>query len=169
MKEANINELSFNPFTIFSEKWMLLCAGDETKANAMTVSWGHLGSIWGGLGAPTAIAYVRPQRYTRGFLDAQDCYTLSVFTEGKREELAYMGAHSGRNGDKMAACGLEYDYFNGIPYIKGADMVFICRKEYVSRLTEDGFLNPETVSRNYPKKDFHYVYVGSIEKVLVKD
>ncbi len=168
MKEANINELSFNPFTIFSEKWMLLCAGDEKKANAMTVSWGHLGSIWGGLGNATAIAYVRPQRYTREFMDSHDFYSLSVFTEGKREELAYMGAHSGRDGDKAAACGLEYGFYDGVPYIKGADMVFICRKQYVSKLKEEGFLDPKTVSQNYPKKDFHYVYVGKIEKVLVK-
>ncbi|MCD8307328.1 MAG: flavin reductase family protein [Clostridia bacterium] len=169
MKEANIEELSFNPFTIFSEKWMLLCAGDETAANAMTVSWGHLGSIWGGLGNATSIVYVRPQRYTRGFIETKDFYTLSVFLDGKRKELAYMGAHSGRDGDKMSACGLEYAYEDGIPYIKGADMVFICRKQYVSQLKEEGFLSPGTVSRNYPDRDFHYVYVGNIEKVLVKD
>ncbi len=169
MKEADIKTLSFNPFTIFSEKWMLLAAGDETKANAMTVSWGHLGSIWGGLGNPTAIAYVRPQRYTREFMEEQDRYSLSVFTEGKRAELAYMGAHSGRDEDKMAACGLEFDYADGVPYIKGADMVFICSKQYVSQLKEEGFLDVNTVSRNYPDKDFHYVYVGKIEKVLVKD
>ncbi|MCD8294291.1 MAG: flavin reductase family protein [Clostridia bacterium] len=169
MKEAGIEELSFNPFTIFSEKWMLLTAGDESKANSMTVSWGHLGSIWGGLGNATAIAYVRPQRYTRGFMDTQDCYSLSVFMKGMRRELAYMGAHSGRDGDKMKACGMEYDYYNGVPYVKGADMVFICRKQYVSQLKEEGFLDPETVSRNYPEKDFHCVYVGNIEKVLVKD
>ena len=42
-----INELEFNPFTKFSKDWALVTAGDKTKYNTMTVSWGGVGVLWG--------------------------------------------------------------------------------------------------------------------------
>ena len=33
---------------------------------------------------------------------------------------------------------------------------------------EEGFVDVEVDAKNYPTKDYHYVYIGEIEKVLVK-
>ena len=47
MKEINPKELSFNPFSMIGDEWMLVTAGDEKKFNTMTASWGGVGVIWG--------------------------------------------------------------------------------------------------------------------------
>ena len=44
-----------------------------------------------------------------------------------------------------------------------------CKKLYQSELQESGFLYQDTIDANYPQRDFHTMYVGKIEKVLVRD
>lgn len=46
-KEVNIAEFQTKPFEIFGKDFMALCAGSEQNGcNAMTIAWGHLGSLW---------------------------------------------------------------------------------------------------------------------------
>ena len=71
-KEIAIESLEFNPFTKISKEWMLITAGDELKSNTMTASWGGLGIMWG---KNVATAYIRPQRYTKEFVDQKDTFT----------------------------------------------------------------------------------------------
>ena len=73
-KEVAIESLEFNPFTKISKEWMLVTAGDEKKSNTMTASWGGVGIMWG---KNIATAYIRPQRYTKKFMDETGMYTLS--------------------------------------------------------------------------------------------
>ena len=42
-----VDLLELNPFTKISSEWMLITAGNQEKANAMTASWGGLGVLWG--------------------------------------------------------------------------------------------------------------------------
>ena len=91
MEEVNVYDLKFNPMHDIAKDWMLVTAGDDKNGfNPMTASWGHMGSIWGhGGGMPTAICYVRPQRYTRQFIDREPLYTLCFLpVEKYRKELA---------------------------------------------------------------------------------
>ncbi len=83
-KEVDIHTLQFNPFDKISKQWMLITAGDQEKSNTMTASWGGVGFMWG---KPVATAYIRPQRYTKEFVDTNDRFTLSFLTEEKREAL----------------------------------------------------------------------------------
>lgn len=71
MREISVNELKINPVTLISDEWMLITAGNKARGyNTMTACWGHIGAIWGkGKGLPTAVIYVRPQRYTKEFID----------------------------------------------------------------------------------------------------
>ena len=64
--EVPIESLEFNPFKKISKQWMLITAGDEKKSNTMTASWGGLGIMWG---KNVATAYIRPNRYTKEFVD----------------------------------------------------------------------------------------------------
>ena len=73
LKEVKIEDLTFNPFTKIGKEWMLITAGNEEKHNTMTASWGGVGIMWG---MNVATAYIRPQRYTKEFVDAEDMYTL---------------------------------------------------------------------------------------------
>jgi hypothetical protein len=45
----------------------------------------------------------------------------------------------------------------------------IISKIYASELQESGFLYQNTIDESYPQRDFHTMYVGKIEKVLVRD
>jgi hypothetical protein len=48
MKEVNYKDMRFNPFNLLGKEWMLVSAGNEQDGcNTMTISWGHLGCLWG--------------------------------------------------------------------------------------------------------------------------
>ena len=170
MKEIDISAVSINPMTAIAKQWMLITAGtEEAGYNTMTASWGHLGSVWGhGGGLPTAAVYVRPQRYTKQFVDREPLFTLCFF-EGKKQALAYLGSHSGRDGDKVAAVGLTPAFGEGYTYFEEASLVLVCRKLYRAPLVEEGFLDKAIVEDCYPERDFHDLYIGEIVKVLVKE
>lgn len=171
MKEISVSELSFNPMTMIAKEWMLVTAGNETRGyNTMTASWGHLGSIWGhGGGLPTAVIYLRPQRYTKEFVDREELFTISVFPEEYKKDLGYLGRVSGRDEDKVAATGLTPVFEEDCTYFQQAKLVLVCRKLYQSTLQEDGFIDKSILSEHYPNRDLHDMYIGQILKVLVAD
>lgn len=171
LREISYRELEINPMTMISDEGMLLTAGDsKDDYNTMTVCWGTLGALWGhGKGLPVATVFVRPQRYTKEFMDRKEYFTLSVLPRENRKALGYLGTHSGRDGDKVAAAGLHPVFADGSTYFEEARLVLVCRKLYRGRLNEDEFVDKSVMEANYPGRDFHYVYTGEIVKVLVKE
>lgn len=166
MKEVDVKTLMLNPMTRIGDDWMLITAGCKERGyNTMTASWGHLGCIWGGY---TSVCYIRPQRYTKSFVDREELYTLCFFP-GYKKELGYLGSHSGRDEDKVAKTGLTPAFGDGFTYFEEADLVLVCRKLYRAPVLEDGFLDRDLMDKCYPDRDFHDLYVGRIEKVLVKE
>lgn len=170
MKEVSIQELQLNPMTLIAKEWMLVTAGTQERGyNTMTASWGHLGSIWGhGGGLPTSVIFVRPQRYTKQFVDREELYTLCFFSEEYKPQLTYLGSHSGRDEDKVAKTGLTPAFGEGYTYFEEANLVLICRKLYQAPVVEEGFLDKAVLEDCYPLRDFHDLYVGEIIKVLKK-
>ncbi|MEI3563163.1 MAG: aldo/keto reductase [Agathobacter rectalis] len=132
-KEVKIEELSFNPFTKISKEWMLITAGDEEKHNTMTASWGGVGIMWG---MNVATAYIRPQRYTKEFVDAEEMFTLSFFKEDYRKALNLCGSKSGRDCDKDKEAGLTPYYTDGTTAYEEADLIFVCRKLYAQEMKQ---------------------------------
>ena len=88
-KEIKAEDLQFNPFTRIGSDWMLITAGDEKKFNTMTASWGGAGVFWG---KNVVTCYIRPQRYTKEFVDANDTFTISFFPEGYKKALSLCAA-----------------------------------------------------------------------------
>ena len=170
MKNIEINELNINVYETFAKKWALISAGNEESYNTMTISWGHLGSIWGhGGGLPTSVVYVRPQRYTKKFVDSNDYYSICVFDEEYRQDLAYLGSHSGKDEDKVAKTKLHPVFDKKAVYFKEASLVLICRKLYAQDIKEENFVDKDVMNEVYPSKDFHTLYIGEIEEILAKD
>ena len=171
MREIPVQQLSLNPMTKIAKEWMLITAGTEADGyNTMTASWGHLGSVWGhGGGMPTAVIYVRPQRYTKEFVDREPLYTLSFFPPEQHEALLYLGTHSGKDEDKVANAGLTPAFGEGYTYFEQASLVLVCRKIYRAPLREEYFLDRQVMEKAYPERDFHDLYIGEIVKVLVND
>lgn len=158
--------LDFNVFSAIGDQWMLITAGTPEKCNTMTASWGGLGILWG---APMALAYIRPQRYTREFVDENEYFTLSFFSENYRKQLALCGSKSGRDIDKVKECGFTVAAGEGnAPYFEEADLVLVCRKRMVMRMDPEA-MPADAKEKWYPEKDYHYMYWGEIVEALKKD
>ncbi len=170
MKQIDVKDLCFNPMSRIAKEWMLVTAGNETRGyNTMTASWGHLGSLWGhGADYATAVCYVRPQRYTRRFIDREEYYTLCFF-DGKMKELGYLGTKSGRDEDKVAAVGFTPVFEGEYTYFAEASLVLVCRKIYQAPIEEKYFTDRALLEDVYPERDFHDLYIGRVEKVLVRE
>jgi len=164
LKEINIRAVDENIVKLLADDWALLAAGDSTAHNAMTVSWGGLGELWG---RDAAFVFVRPQRYTREFLERGELFSLNFFGGGYRRELSLFGAKSGRDLDKFAETGITPAFDGGCVYAKQAELALICRKIAFFDLGAEGFIAPDII-KNYTKGDFHRMYVGEIKKTLKK-
>ena len=170
-KEVDIHMLQFNPFDKISKQWMLITAGNQEKSNTMTASWGGVGFMWG---KPVATVYIRPQRYTKEFVDTNDRFTLSFLTEEKREALKICGSVSGRDvADKWETAGLtpccvEVEGGKAVA-VSEAEMIFVCRKLYVQEMLPECFVDEKSKETWYPQKDYHVMYMAEIEKVLVRE
>ncbi|MEG1999357.1 MAG: flavin reductase family protein, partial [Bacteroidales bacterium] len=78
MKEIEIKNFNENVIDLIGKEWMLITAGSEKNYNTMTVSWGSVGFLWG---KPVVMVYIRPQRYTLQFIDREESFSLSFFSE----------------------------------------------------------------------------------------
>ena len=166
-KEIRPDELKTEPFKLLDKGWALLSAGKEDSFNTMTVSWGAMGTIWG---QPAATVYVRPQRYTKEFIDREKTFTLCFFDEEYKKDLGYLGKVSGRNEDKLSACSLSPCFCKGedAPVFKEAKLVLVCRKMFAQYMDPEKITDSEVIPRWYPDSDFHTLYIGAVEKVFVK-
>ena len=166
MRNIEPKDLDLNVFSAIGERWMLITAGTAGECNTMTASWGGLGVIWGG---PSAICYIRPQRYTKEFVDREEYFTLAFFGEEYRPALSLCGSKSGRDVDKVKECGFTVKSAAcGAPYFEEAGVVLVCRK----RFAQD--MDPENMPREikdkwYPQRDYHTLYIGEIVEVLVQE
>ena len=166
-REISPYSLPDNPFVRFDRDWGLVTAGDEKKCNTMTVSWGQLGIMWN---KPVVNVYLRPQRYTREFVEAQPRFSLSFFApETQRPALQLLGTESGRDGDKIARSGLHVCMMEGVPAFEEAALVLLCRKLYSQDMLGELFLEEEPKRAFYPEKDYHRLYIAEIEKALVAE
>ncbi|MFC2638622.1 MAG: flavin reductase family protein [Mitsuokella sp.] len=163
-KEIAAEAFAESPFKMIGKEWMLVAAEADGKANAMTVSWGGMGVLWG---KNVAFIFIRPTRYTKEFIDRADKLTLSVFTEEHRKMMRYFGTVSGRDEDKLAKSGLTVRHENGYTTFAEARVTMECRKLYAQALQSDCFLDKSCDEKWYDD-DYHTMYVVGIEKIRVE-
>ena len=161
--EITAKELKDNIIGMIADEYMLITAGDKTAHNMMTASWGYAGEIWGN---DSVMALVRPQRYTMEFIEKQDYFTLSFYGDNKAIH-KICGSKSGRDCDKTALTGLTPVYSDNSVYFDEARVVLICKKQYVDRMKEECFIDKEPLK--WYNGDYHYMIIGKIEKVLIKE
>lgn len=136
-REVKAEELTMNPFTKIGKEWLLITAGNEEKCNTMTASWGAMGVMWG---KNAVTVYIRPQRYTKEFVDREDAFTISVLGEKYRKALNYCGKVSGKNADnKIKEAGLTPYFTDGTAGIEEADMIMVCKKMYHDEIKPECF------------------------------
>lgn len=162
-REISAKEIKGNLIKSIAQEWMLVSAGDDSGYNMMTASWGFAGEMWGN---DCVIAMVRPQRYTMEFIDKSDYFTLSFYGDNKAIHKV-CGSMSGRDVNKTELTGLTPVFSDNSVYFEEAETIIICKKQYVDLLKEEKFIDKEPL-RWYENKDYHYMIIGKIEKVLVK-
>ena len=103
-------DITDNFIRAIGQEWMLITAGDASRCNTMTASWGFVGQIWG---HPAAMVVIRPTRYTRQFVEANerlkyfygnligDKWTEDYFTLSTRVSFMAMGWGQSPRGVKM--------------------------------------------------------------------
>lgn len=149
-RKISPNDIPGNLIKLVGGDWMLITAGNDTKFNSMTASWGGFG-VWN---KPVAFILVMPTRYTYEFLEREEYYTLTFFDDnaegGKYRKMMkdIFGTKSGRDTDKVKEAGLTPLFLpNGITY-QEARLVVVCKK---------GF--------NTPTDRGHKLYFGDIVEV----
>ena len=163
-QEIELKSLAGNPFAAICDEWALLSAGNEEKFNTMTIGWGTMGVIWH---KPVVTAFIRPQRYTKEFVDNSELFTVCFFPGEYRKELERLGSKSGRGFDKMAGSSLTPCFIDGTVAFDEASIVFVCRKLYGGQqLDPSRFVDSKLDKKFYPDKDYSYIYFGEIVRVL---
>lgn len=169
MREVDVASLDINPFTSIGDDWMLVTAGDVSNPNTMTASWGGLGVLWG---APAATCYIRQSRYTKQFVDKNELFTLSFFDRSYHKQLAYLGAKSGRDENKIEAVGFTPLAVDGTTTFEQAKLTLVCRKELKLYLGPDSFIDQGAKLKWYNGDDsqnYHTMYIGKIEHAYLAE
>lgn len=165
-EKIDVKTLEGNPFAMIDDQWMLVTAGTKEKCNTMTASWGTLGIMWN---KNVVTCYLRPQRYTREFVDREEYFTLAFFGAEHRKSLNLCGTKTGRELDKVAACGFTVASADcGAPYFEEAELVLVCKKLYTGSIDPAGFHDEAVREKNYPNQDYHFYYFGEIVECLKK-
>ena len=153
-------------FKLIGSDWMLVCAGKKEGFNMMTASWGGLGWLWN---KPVAFIFVRPERYTHEFIEAEERLSLSFFTEAQREAIKFCGSKSGRDFDKCRETGLSaVELESGTVTFAEARLVLDCRKLFKASMEKTDFIDKEILAKWYndnPGGSLHDVYIAEIEGV----
>ncbi len=165
-KEIKPENLDQSAFKLIGKNWMLITASKDNKVNTMTASWGGLGIMWN---KNVAYIVVRPQRFTKEFLDASSTFSLTFFDESYRKDLSYLGTVSGRDEDKISKTNLTVSYVDDTPAFEESKLTIICKKLYAQEFKPECFIDATIEKQCYPQKDYHTMYIAEVEKILIKE
>ena len=146
IKHENFQE---NAFEMIGKDWLLITAEKDGKVNTMTASWGGVGVLWN---KKVAYIFIRPQRYTKEFVDFSDRLSVCVLPNSYRKELSYLGNVSGKDEDKISNANLKVQKYEDVPYFDEARLTLICRKLYAQDLKEEYFIEKDIIDKWYPQK-----------------
>lgn len=147
-------------FSVFGTSNALLTVGDRTERNTMTIGWCGLGRMWN---LPACTVYVRPERYTYGFMERHGYFTVSVLPEEmKNTVMACCGTRSGRDVDKFRECGITAEYGEGdAPFIGESEWAVVCKKLYAQDLKAECLADPAP-GKFYQGEGWHRMYIGQV-------
>jgi flavin reductase (DIM6/NTAB) family NADH-FMN oxidoreductase RutF len=158
MKPCDPLKLSESILTQLKEGAFLTVKAGEAL-NTMTIGWGLIGFLWQ---KPVFMVPVRDSRHTFTLLEQATDFTVSVPSGDKKDALSFCGTRSGRDLDKLKACGLTTRPAQRTitPILDMAGLHLECRILYGTPLDRTR-LDPALLAL-YPKGDFHTLYFGEI-------
>ena len=163
-------DLPDNVIDLIGKQWMLVTAGNKSSYNTMTAAWGAVGYMWS---RPSTFIVIRDSRYTYQFLQREESFTLSFFTEEYRGALRICGTKSGRDADKVSEAGLTpLEIPSGLMSFKEARMIIECKKIFVQEMDYAYLTQPykekimEESYNNEPSK--HQLFISEITSIWIK-
>ncbi|MCI6642996.1 MAG: flavin reductase family protein [Alloprevotella sp.] len=172
MQKIDVNTLQENPFHLLGKEWSLVAAGNTEHFDMLTTSWGGLCVLWN---KPVAVVFIRENRYTREFIEANKYVTVSFYGTDRqsRHILNICGTRSGRDCDKAKELGLSpVATDNGAVTFKQARLTLEGRKVYCMPIEEANFLDRAIYEKWYndsPGGEKHYAYFLEITNAYVND
>ena len=164
-KQLTPDKIPGNIIKMLNEDWMIITAGTDEKFNMMTAGWGGMGVLYG---KPVAICFINPLNYTYQFMETNDTYTFTFYTEAYREALLYCGSNSGRDTDKVKGSGLTpITTPSGSKAFSEAWLIIECRKLVGQSLNHDTLFD-DTVKAEWTGKQLPKMFIGEIINVWVK-
>lgn len=155
-------------FNLIGNEWMLVTAGNSESFNTMTASWGGFAWLWN---KPVAFIFIRPERYTHEFIEANERLTLSFYPNDMKKALQICGTKSGRDSDKVKEAGLTpVSTEKGNVTFEQARMTLECRKLFKTEMESANFLDLQLRDRWYNEQagGLHTIYVVEIEDIFAK-
>ena len=110
---------------------------------------GAMGVMWG---KNAVTVYIRPQRYTKEFVDREETFTISVLGEDYRKALNYCGTVSGKGIDKITEAGLTPYFVDGTAGIQEADMIMVCKKCIMIRLSRNALTRQRMIQNGIHRR-----------------
>lgn len=154
------------PFATFAADPLLVCES-EGRANAMTIGWGGLGTLWG---LPVTTTYVRTSRFTHQLMARSASYSICWLDASQADAIRLCGTASGRDRDKLAEAGLTLAHTEeGVPYVAEATTVMACRKLHMAPLDMLAFCQDGLHDRWYQcgtPNTPHVQVIGEVLSVL---
>lgn len=169
IKAIDPRQIPDNFIDLIGGEWMLVTSGTAERFNTMTASWGGAGFLWN---KPVAAVFVRPERYTYGFIERTGGFSLSFLGEEHKNVHKITGSKSGRDTDKIAEAGLHprVTETGGIFY-EETRLGLECKVLYADRIKASNFLDPMLANQWYgpTNEGCHKMYIAEITRAWVKE
>ena len=156
--ELKINDI----FNEFASGLVLVTAGNKDDFNTMTIGWGTLGTLWS---KSICNVYVKKNRYTHEFIDNNEYFTVSFFSEDYKTDMAILGTKSGRDIDKVSLSSLTPIKEDKYVYFKEAKYTLLLKKIYFHDF-DINKIPKETKDQYYTDEPAHTMYVGEVIEII---
>lgn len=169
-KPISPEEIGDNVFTLVGKIFPVITAGKEAHYNSMTASGGGLGMLFK---KPTTWCILQATRYTLEMIQKEQTYTMSYFPDEHKEQVLFLGSHSGRDGEKMKDVELtSVQTPSGNMSFKEARLIIECKLTEITTPNPDDFYAQEAkdyINEAYKEASDYRKYVfGEITRVWIK-
>lgn len=159
-----IDDYNVNIFEKINNDWALLTVGDKNKYNTMAISWGTLGTLWH---KEVVIVFVRKSRYTHEFIENNEYFTVSFYSDKYKKDLGILGSVSGRDKDKVSLTKLTPEFLDNTTTFKEASETLVCKKIYMQDMDINS-IPSDIKEKLYSDFDIHTIVVGEVVDILSK-
>ena len=159
-----IDDYNVDIFKKFNKDWALLTAGDKNKYNTMTISWGTLGILWN---KEVVTVFVRKSRYTHEFIENNEYFTVSFYSDEYKKDLGILGSVSGRDKDKVSLTKLTPEFLDNTTTFREASETLVCKKIYMQDMDITS-IPVDIKDKLYSDNDIHTIIIGEVVDILSK-